>query len=104
MTASDRLRIGDEERESAAAALGRALQHRAADPRRLDERSRLALEARTAADLRPLFADLPLPHGPLQHGTARLDGAPGPHRGGRRRAVGAVHGSPGGRSSWPWSC
>ena len=82
MSASDRLRIGDQERESAAAALGEHYSTGRLTRDELDERSRLALEARTMADLRPLFADVPLPHGPLQHGThRRVAGSRDPARG-----------------------
>lgn len=70
MSAFDRLRIGDQERESAAAALGEHYSTGRLTRDELDERSRLALEARTLADLRPLFADVPLPHGPLHTGRA----------------------------------
>jgi hypothetical protein len=59
------LRIGDREREAAVAALG---EHFAAGRLTQDEfeqRSAAAWDARTASRLAPLFADLPLPHGPL---------------------------------------
>ncbi len=69
MSTSDRLRIGDQERESATAALGEHYSTGRLTRDELEERSRLALEARTLVDLRPLFADVPLPHGPLH--TAR---------------------------------
>lgn len=80
MRASDRLRIGDEERESATAALGEHYSTGRLTRDELEERNRLALEARTKADLRPLFADVPLPHGPLhtaQPGAAALGTPPG---------------------------
>lgn len=77
MSASDRLRIGDRERESAASALGEHYSTGRLTRDELEERSRLALEARTRADLRPLFADLPLPHGPLQVARTSPTGSTG---------------------------
>lgn len=80
MNASDRLRIGDQERESATAALGEHYSTGRLTRDELEERSRLALEAKALADLRPLFADVPLPHGPLHtahHGAAAPGSTPG---------------------------
>lgn len=54
------LRIGDSERESAVAALGEHYAQGRLTKDEFDERSDAAWTARTAADLRPLFADLPV--------------------------------------------
>jgi hypothetical protein len=59
---SDGLRIGATERDAAMAAIG---EHLAAGRLELDEYERrvsAATQARTYADLRPLFEDLPRPH------------------------------------------
>ena len=53
------LRIGDRDRESAVAALGEHFAQGRLTKDEYDERSDAAWTARTAADLRPLFADLP---------------------------------------------
>ncbi|KQT94278.1 hypothetical protein ASG49_05125 [Marmoricola sp. Leaf446] len=53
------LRIGDGERESAVAALGEHYAQGRLTKDEYDERSDAAWTARTAGDLRPLFADLP---------------------------------------------
>lgn len=53
------LRIGDRDRESAVAALGEHYAQGRLTKDEYDERSDAAWTARTAADLRPLFADLP---------------------------------------------
>jgi hypothetical protein len=78
VNASDRLRIGDQEREAATAALGEHYSTGRLTRDELEERSRLALEARTLADLRPLFADVPLPHGPLHTGRTSATGSAAP--------------------------
>ena len=57
----DSLRIGDAERESAVAALGEHYAQGRLAKEEYDERSDAAWSARTAADLAPLFADLPTP-------------------------------------------
>ena len=53
------LRIGDGERDAAVAALGEHYAQGRLTKDELDERTDAAWTARTAADLRPLFADLP---------------------------------------------
>lgn len=55
------LRIGDAERESAARALGEHFAEGRLTKDEYDERAERAWAARTASDLRPLFADLPAP-------------------------------------------
>ena len=60
----DSLRIGDAERESAVAALGEHYAQGRLAKEEYDERSDAAWSARTAADLAPLFADLPTPAAP----------------------------------------
>ena len=53
------LRIGTTERDGAAADLGEHYSAGRLSAEEFEERVRLAYEARTAADLAPLFADLP---------------------------------------------
>jgi uncharacterized protein DUF1707 len=53
------LRIGTAERERAAADLGEHLAAGRLTTEEFDERVQRAYQAKTAADLRPLFADLP---------------------------------------------
>jgi Domain of unknown function (DUF1707) len=57
-------RIGDVEREAAVHALGEHYAAGRITKEEFDERSDVAMRARTNADLRPLFADLPRPSGP----------------------------------------
>lgn len=57
--AEDGVRIGDAERERAVTDLGEHYAAGRLDRDELDERLELAWRARTAVDLRPLFADLP---------------------------------------------
>jgi Domain of unknown function (DUF1707) len=52
-------RIGDSERDEAIAVLGEHYAAGRITKEEYDERSGFALRARTAADLRPLFVDLP---------------------------------------------
>lgn len=61
---SDRpgLRIGDREREAAAAALGEHFAQGRITREEYDERSDVVWAARTESDLRPVFADLPGGH------------------------------------------
>lgn len=73
----DRLRIGDAERERAVAALGEHYAVGRLTREEYDERCEAAWAARTGADLRPLFADLP---GPRQEAPPR-SGAPARARG-----------------------
>ena len=70
------LRIGDEEREAAVAALGEHYAAGRLTKEEYDERAERAFAARTRSQLLPLFADLPRPVG-----------APGAAR--RERPVGA---------------
>jgi hypothetical protein len=53
------LRIGTAERDQAATALGEHYSAGRLSTEEFDERVRLAYQARTRADLEPLFADLP---------------------------------------------
>lgn len=57
--ASSRLRISDADRDRAVAELSEHFQAGRLTADELDERTGRALQARTAADLAPLFADLP---------------------------------------------
>jgi len=59
---SDELRIGTQEREDAARALGEHFADGRIPVDEYEERVGQVFEARTRADLRPLFADLPAPH------------------------------------------
>jgi hypothetical protein len=68
------LRIGDIEREAAVTALGEHYATGRLSKEEYDERATVAYEARTLAALQPLFADLPLPHGPLQPGPPPVRG------------------------------
>jgi hypothetical protein len=58
----DQLRIGTQEREDAVRALGEHFADGRMPVDEYEERVGTALEARTRADLRPLFADLPAPY------------------------------------------
>lgn len=62
MSTHPELRIGDREREAAAAALGEHFVEGRITREEYDERSAVVWSARTEADLRPVFADLPGPH------------------------------------------
>jgi len=80
------LRIGDSEREAAANALGEHYATGRLSKEEYDERAAVVWDARTLAALQPVFADLPLPHGPL-------DPAAPPWSGARRQPAAAA----------PWS-
>ena len=76
------LRIGDEEREAAVAALGEHYAAGRLTKEEYDERAERAFAARTRSQLLPLFADLPRPVGAA--GAARgpeRPAAAGPRRG-----------------------
>jgi TM2 domain-containing membrane protein YozV len=62
MTDSDSLRIGTAEREAAVRILSDHLSEGRLTLEEYEERMAVALEARTQADLKPLFTDLPPPH------------------------------------------
>jgi len=76
------LRIGDEEREAAVAALGEHYAAGRLTKEEYDERAERAFAARTRSQLLPLFADLPRPVGApgAARGPQRPDAA-GPRRG-----------------------
>jgi hypothetical protein len=76
----DRIRIGDAERDSAAWALGEHYAVGRLTEAEYDERSTLAWAARTHADLAPLFADLPQPHGRPAPAPAWMTSQPPPQR------------------------
>jgi hypothetical protein len=80
------LRIGDAEREEACRALGEHFAAGRLTRAEFDERTTTAWSARTRADLTPLFADLPAPHG---------DGPPRP-------ATNGVVAAPQRRRRFPW--
>ncbi len=60
------VRIGDADREAAIAALGEHYAAGRLDKDEFDERSAEVWGAKTAAAIRPLFADLPQPHPPAE--------------------------------------
>nr|WP_042198406.1 DUF1707 domain-containing protein [Kibdelosporangium sp. MJ126-NF4]CEL23383.1 hypothetical protein [Kibdelosporangium sp. MJ126-NF4]CTQ96881.1 hypothetical protein [Kibdelosporangium sp. MJ126-NF4] len=62
MNDPDLLRIGTQERDEALQVLGDHFAHGRLPIAEYDDRVQKAVEAETRADLRPLFADLPLPH------------------------------------------
>jgi TM2 domain-containing membrane protein YozV len=62
MTDSDSLRIGTAEREAAVRILSDHMSEGRLTLEEYEERVAVALEARTQADLKPLFTDLPPPH------------------------------------------
>jgi Domain of unknown function (DUF1707) len=68
-------RIGDAERDAAITSLGEHYAAGRITKDEYDERSGLALRARTEADLRPLFADLPRPAGRSGPGAPRATGS-----------------------------
>lgn len=68
------LRIGDTEREQAARQLGEHYAAGRLTKEEYDERSDAAFAARTAADLRPLFTDLPALHGQPAARTGPVSG------------------------------
>lgn len=69
-------RIGDAEREAAVAALGEHYAAGRLTKDEYDDRSDAAYQARTAADLAPLFADLPRT-GPQRPASGRGPESPG---------------------------
>jgi hypothetical protein len=76
------LRISDEEREAAVAALSEHYAAGRLTKDEYDERSAVAFGARTASALRPLFVDLPGPHpfAAAPRGGPPRFGAPAPAR------------------------
>lgn len=62
MTEADNLRIGTAERESAVKILGEHMSEGRLSLEEYEERMSAALDARTQADLKALFTDLPGPH------------------------------------------
>ena len=83
------LRIGDAERSGAVEALGEHFATGRLTHEEYDERATRALQARTAADVAPLFADLPAPYPPVL--TGRPAPAPPSRPSGRAsRAVAAA--------------
>jgi hypothetical protein len=60
------IRIGDQERDAAVAALGEHYAAGRITKEEYDERSEVAWKARTSSDLAPLFVDLPPVHQPTR--------------------------------------
>jgi hypothetical protein len=77
------LRIGDAERSGAVEALGEHFATGRLTHEEYDERATRALQARTAADVAPLFADLPAPYPPVLTGRPMAAPAPAPRPRGR---------------------
>lgn len=80
MSAVPALRIGDAERDAAAAALGEHYAAGRLTKDEYDERAERVWAARFGTDLEPLFADLPSPRGPQWSA-----GSPPPRGTGRAR-------------------
>jgi hypothetical protein len=80
----DQLRIADADREAAVASLGEHYAVGRLTKEEYDERCEAAWAARTGADLRPIFADLPGPHRQPPAAPGRPPGRPAdrPARGG----------------------
>lgn len=78
------LRIGDAERAGAVEALGEHFATGRLTHEEYDERATLALQARTAADVAPLFGDLPAPYPAVLTGRPASTATPAaprvPHR------------------------
>lgn len=72
------LRISDAEREAAVSALGEHFAAGRLTREEYDERSDRAYAARTAAEVAPLFTDLPAPHPYAQSAPRAARPAPGP--------------------------
>jgi hypothetical protein len=83
-------RIGTAEREAAMSALDAHLEAGRLDPEEYGERSARVTEARTAADLEPLFADLPEPHPLDPDGADRRPAAAGAPASPARRTTSAL--------------
>lgn len=67
----DALRLSDQDRSDAIAALGHAMGEGRIDMGEFDERCQAVADARTRSDLTPLFADIPGPDAPhTAHGGA----------------------------------
>jgi uncharacterized protein DUF1707 len=72
------LRISDAEREAAVSALGEHFAAGRLTREEYDERSERAYAARTAAEVAPLFTDLPAPHPYAQSAPRAARPAPSP--------------------------
>ena len=68
-------RIGDAERDAAIASLGEHFAAGRINKDEFDERSGLAMRARTQSDLKPLFVDLPRSTGSASFGAPRTTGS-----------------------------
>jgi hypothetical protein len=86
---SPEVRIGDAEREQAVGALGEHYAAGRLTKEEYDERAAAAWAARTESGLRPLFVDLPAPHGRMTAKEAqRPTPVAPPQRTSRRRGPG----------------
>jgi len=74
----DELRIGTAEREAAVKLLGDHMSEGRLALEEYEERTAAALEARTRADVRPLFKDLPPPHPAFMTSPVPYPAAPPP--------------------------
>jgi hypothetical protein len=86
---SSTLRISDADRDRAIAELSEQFQAGRLTTEELEDRTALALQARTAADLAPLFADLPR-HDPAPAGATPAPAPAGSHVPARVPVVGIV--------------
>lgn len=84
------VRIGDQERGAAMEALGDHLRAGRLDPHEYDERMEAVAAAKTMADLRPVFADLPAPSPFLAHRPVAAGTGPVPTGGRLGRTLVAV--------------
>ena len=78
MSTAGEVRIGDAERDRAVSALGEHYAAGRITKDEFDERSDQATRARYAAELAPLFADLPVQTGAVEQRPARRPGPPPP--------------------------
>lgn len=69
---SDRIRIGDRERESAMQALGQHMSEGRLTMTEYDERATAVAAAMTSSEVRKLFVDLPAPHPVLDGSTGTV--------------------------------
>lgn len=83
------VRIGNEERQSAAQVLGDHFAHGRLDPHEFEERVAAAYAARTTADLDRLFDDLPRPPAPVPVPARPAATVDAPH--GREPATGVPY-------------
>ncbi|MFF0269594.1 DUF1707 domain-containing protein [Kribbella sp. NPDC004536] len=94
------IRIGDREREDAVKRLGEHYEAGRLTTEEHSDRVDQALKAKTEADLREPFADLPGPHQPSTPGAYGAQGAGAPGGAGQGAPGGAGYGAPGGEPGY----